>query len=222
MAAASIVYALWLFLPAYVANMSPVLTAKIVPRWKAPIDGGRMHKDGRRVLGDGKTWRGLVGGAVTAGLTALVLAAIVGAAAPSWLDGWDFGASGYTGGPISDQDACDVDVDCAPPTSAPWAMFLFGAIVGTFALTGDIVESYAKRRLGRERGAPWFPFDQLDFVVFALIGYVVAAPLLAAGWVFAALFGDWVILVTIIVGTPLLHLIVNRIGYWLRLKEVPW
>ena len=27
-----------------------------------------MHKDGNRILGDGKTWNGLIGGSVTSGL----------------------------------------------------------------------------------------------------------------------------------------------------------
>jgi CDP-2,3-bis-(O-geranylgeranyl)-sn-glycerol synthase len=90
------------------------------------------------------------------------------------------------------------------------------------ALVGDAAESYLKRRTGRDRGAAWFPFDQLDFVVFGLLGMLLASPLLPAGWVIEALFGHWLILTTLIVGTPALHLLVNRIGYWLKLKDVPW
>ncbi len=214
----SILQALWLFLPAYVANMSPVFSSKLLPKWTHPIDGGRMHKDGQRMLGDGKTWRGLAGGAVAAGLTALAMTAI----APHWdlVTGWDFGASGYTGGAIGAE--CPDTGGCEANTSPLWAVFLFGAIVGFFALAGDAVESFAKRRSGRPRGAPWFPFDQLDFVVFGLIGMLAASPLLAGGWVWEALAGDWIILTTLVVGTPALHLLVNRIGYWLKLKDVPW
>ena len=29
-----------------------------------PIDGGRVMKDGNRMLGDGKTWNGLIGGSL--------------------------------------------------------------------------------------------------------------------------------------------------------------
>lgn len=53
----SLLWAFWYILPAYVANASPVLVGG-----GRPIDGGRLWKDGRRVLGDGKTWRGLIGG----------------------------------------------------------------------------------------------------------------------------------------------------------------
>lgn len=207
-----ILQALWLFLPAYVANMSPVFTAKLLPWWKAPIDGGRVHKDGRRVLGDGKTWRGLVGGGVTGGLTAVAM----GAGAAGVFAGWDFGMRGYCDRPIGDLSACDA-------ISIPWySVFLFGFTVGFAALVGDAVESYFKRRRGKERGAPWFPFDQLDFVVFGLLGFLLGAPFLASDFAIVALTDHWLILTTILVGTPALHLLVNRIGYWLRLKEVPW
>jgi CDP-2,3-bis-(O-geranylgeranyl)-sn-glycerol synthase len=191
-----VLHALWLFLPAFVANMSPVFTAKLVPSWKQPIDGGRIHKDGRRVLGDGKTWRGLTGGALTGGLTAVALGLLAGGLFAEQDFGRSLGAH-------------------------PITIFLFGAIVGFMALVGDAVESYAKRRLGKARGDAWIPFDQLDFVVFGLLGAVLAAPLLP-GWAMQAYFGHWLVVATLIVGTPVLHLSVNRIGYWLKLKEVPW
>lgn len=195
----SILHALWIFLPAYVANMSPVLVAKVIPGWKAPIDGGRVAKDGQRVLGPGKTWRGLVGGTILGGVTAIAVSR--GAAAWGLMEGWDYGRD---------------------DGSAAWAVFLFGAFVGFMALVGDAVKSYFKRRTGRDRGRPWVPFDQLDFVVFGLAAMAIASPLLAGGWVVDALLDDWVILTTLVVLTPLLHFLVNVIGYVLRLKEVPW
>jgi CDP-2,3-bis-(O-geranylgeranyl)-sn-glycerol synthase len=223
-----ILQALWLFLPAYVANMSPVFSSKLIPKWSAPIDGGRMAKDGKRVMGDGKTWRGLAGGAVAGGFTALAMSAIAPAAgAAGWLAGWDFSAAGYYGGAIGGgAPPCPTDVSpCGTvdiASRAWYAIFLFGAIVGFFALSGDAIESYFKRRRGKERGAPWIPFDQLDFVVFGLVGMLVAAQLLADGWLMEAMFGHWGILATLLMGSPVLHLSVNRIGYWLKLKDVPW
>lgn len=53
----SLLWAFWYILPAYVANASPVLVGG-----GKPVDGGRHWKDGRRIFGDGKTWRGLLGG----------------------------------------------------------------------------------------------------------------------------------------------------------------
>ena len=201
--------ALWVFLPAYVANMSPVFVAKLIPRWTTAIDGGRLAKDGKRVLGPGKTWRGLMGGAVMAAVTALLLAQ----SATGIFDAYDFGRAGPR----------DRDGDLVPGSpSSLWAIALYGGFVGAMALVGDAVKSYFKRRRGKERGASWIPFDQLDFVVFGLAAMAVGAPLLADGWVLFALLGDPLVLPTIVVGTVGLHLLVNRIGYHLGLKEVPW
>jgi CDP-2,3-bis-(O-geranylgeranyl)-sn-glycerol synthase len=223
MAWGSVLYALLFFLPAYVANMSPLLVAKAIPGWKAPIDGGRMAKDGRRVLGKGKTWRGLVGGTVVGALTAVIIALVVPAYdEPGFFAGWDYGFHGFAGPPIGSSPDCPPEAKCALPESSLVAVALYGAILGFAALVGDAVKSYFKRRQGKEGGAPWVPFDQLDFVVFGLVAAFMAAPLLAEGWVVAALLDDWVVIVTLLVLTPALHFLVNVLGYWLKLKEVPW
>lgn len=212
----SILHALWIFLPAYVANMSPVLVAKLVPGWKAPIDGGRMGKDGKRILGPGKTWRGLVGGTILGGVTAGLVA--VGAFHWDLMAGWDYGAYAYDpASPIGERGD-----NAKLQESHPALIVLFGAFVGLMALVGDAVKSYFKRRIGKDRGRPWFPFDQLDFVVFGLLAMAIASPLLADGWVKAALLDDWVVLATLVILTPLLHFLVNVLGYVLKLKEVPW
>ncbi len=46
--------------------------------WPWPIDGGRVMKDGNRMLGDGKTWNGLIGGSLTAGVLCMLQVALVG------------------------------------------------------------------------------------------------------------------------------------------------
>ncbi len=55
---AVIVKALWLMLPAYIANPTAAVFGG-----GTPIDFGKKCLDGRRILGDGKTFRGLAGGA---------------------------------------------------------------------------------------------------------------------------------------------------------------
>ena len=54
-----IISLLYVLLPAYVANMAPVVFKSLFPQWTYPLDCYKMfwHK---RVLGDHKTWRGLV------------------------------------------------------------------------------------------------------------------------------------------------------------------
>ena len=72
---------LWLYLPGFIANTFAMMWGKWLPKtgygpW--PIDGGRSLKDGNRMLGDGKTWNGLIGGSLTAGLLCVLQLAIVG------------------------------------------------------------------------------------------------------------------------------------------------
>ena len=45
--------------PAYLANTIAVLTGG-----SYPIDQGKLYSDGNRILGDGKTWSGLIGGTI--------------------------------------------------------------------------------------------------------------------------------------------------------------
>ncbi len=52
-----IVKAVWLMLPAYIANPTAVVFGG-----GTPIDFGKNWRDGRRILGEGKTFRGLIGG----------------------------------------------------------------------------------------------------------------------------------------------------------------
>ena len=57
-----------------VANGTPILAASVFRGWGAhPLDGGRRLADGRRLLGDSKTWRGFVLAPVVTGLVALPL-----------------------------------------------------------------------------------------------------------------------------------------------------
>lgn len=190
----TILTALWLMLPAYLANMAPVFVGG-----GTPIDFGKTWKDGKRILGNGKTWRGLLLGSLVAAIATFPLQWVAGATA--WGDTFP------TWGP------------------APW-WFVFVLFLGLGALAGDAIESFFKRRTGRDRGAPWFPFDQLDFVVGSMAFGLLAAYLLQ--WTGATpgnLFVDLFTLervIAIVLLTPGLHLLVNWIGYKIGTKDVPW
>lgn len=64
---------LWFFLPAGIANMSPVLTRRlpILKHWNTPVDFGLTFK-GKRLTGDNKSWRGVIMGGLIAGLLGLI------------------------------------------------------------------------------------------------------------------------------------------------------
>ncbi|AKU06481.1 MULTISPECIES: CDP-2,3-bis-(O-geranylgeranyl)-sn-glycerol synthase [Haloferax] len=132
--------AFWAMLPAYVPNNAAVLAGG-----GRPIDGGRTW-GGRRVLGDGKTWRGTAAGTLAGTLLAVVLNAV---------------------GPAV-SGALGVSLPTFPLAAG------FGLALG--AMLGDIGASFLKRRSGRERGAAFPGLDQLDFVVGALVLALVAAP----------------------------------------------
>ncbi len=78
------------------------------------------------------------------------------------------------------------------------------------ALLGDAVGSFIKRRLGIERGKPAPLLDQLDFVFGAVF--------------LSSFIYDYTtkIILTLIIVTPILHLLANVVGYMLKLKDVPW
>jgi len=136
----AVVVAVWAMLPAYLPNNAAVLAGG-----GPPIDGGRQWR-GVRLLGDGKTWRGLAVGTVTGMGVAFLLSGL----APT--------ASELLG----------VGVPRFP------LVVVVSLPVG--AMLGDITASFVKRRTGRERGASLPLVDQLDLVVGALLLTFLAAP----------------------------------------------
>lgn len=57
-----------------VANGAPILVAwRLGPRWDCPLDAGLVLRDGRRLLGESGTLRGLVAAVVATALLAWVL-----------------------------------------------------------------------------------------------------------------------------------------------------
>jgi CDP-2,3-bis-(O-geranylgeranyl)-sn-glycerol synthase len=82
-----------------------------------------------------------------------------------------------------------------------------GFLMGFGAIFGDLVESYYKRKADIIPGKPWVPFDQLDFVIGGLaLSFFVYVPKAS-------------IVLIIILASPLLHILFNRIGYWLKLQK---
>ncbi|MCE4628551.1 MAG: CDP-2,3-bis-(O-geranylgeranyl)-sn-glycerol synthase [Desulfurococcales archaeon] len=67
-----------LVLPALVSNASPVVIAKLLNGRMHPIDFGRYFVDGRRILGDGKTWEGLAFGVAVGTLVGAIIGLALG------------------------------------------------------------------------------------------------------------------------------------------------
>lgn len=180
--------ALWFFLPAYVANPMAVVFGG-----GTPIDFGRILRDGERLFGDGKTWRGLAGGVASGALLGLILSTAVERAAPGTT--WSFGPG-------------------------PWWLPLGMSVLLAFgALLGDLWGAYVKRRLHKPRGSKAVGLDQYDFVVGAL-GVVALVPSWSASRFFQ---GDGLLgLLAIVLITPALHRTVSILGYRMGKKHEPW
>ncbi len=194
MAVEAIPQALWFFLPAFVANPSAVL-------WGGgtPMDFGRTLGDGERLFGDGKTWRGLVGGTLSGAALGLLLYLPFGLLAAT--SSWSFGL------PATDLGG------------AALLAFAASAALALGALLGDLVGAFVKRRMHKPRGAKAPGLDQYDFVAGGLL-----TSLLVASWSVPRFFsGDgWYGLLAIILITPALHRGVNIVGYRLGKKHEPW
>lgn len=65
---------LQLLLLILIANGAPIIAAAVCGDWGArPLDGGRVLADGYRLLGDSKTWRGLLLAPLACGFGAMLL-----------------------------------------------------------------------------------------------------------------------------------------------------
>src|SRR6266568_6711466 len=133
---AAVPQALWFFLPAFVANPTAVLFGG-----GTPIDFGRTLRDGQRLFGDGKTWRGLVGGTLSGALLGLLLTVPFNLFAPG--SSWSFGSY----------------------AEASFA----SALLALGALLGDLGGAFVKRRRHLPRGAKAPVLDRYDFVVGGLL-----------------------------------------------------
>jgi len=98
----------------------------------------------------------------------------------------------------------------------PHQTFTSIIVLSVGALLGDLVKSFIKRRLGKERGSKWPVADMYDLVAGALLLTLIVDP----SWLFANI--TLPIFVFILILTPVLHRSVNIIGYLLKVKEVPW
>ena len=177
---------LWLFLPAMIPN-----SAAVVFGGGTPVDFGRTW-GGKRILGDGKTWRGFFGGGFSGVALGLILIGIAYIFDPENL--WGFGQF--------------------------WSCLGILFCLSFGSLLGDMLGSLIKRRMGLARGQKAPILDQFDFVIGAFLVTTLFYPHwvydnYVEGWHIVAL-------VFVLIMTLILHRVVNIIGYRAGLKEEPW
>jgi CDP-diglyceride synthetase len=142
---------LWLALPIIVAGLVHLAVMKLdlLPALRRmPIDAGLTCR-GKRLFGDNKTWRGAV---VTIGATALAALGVAQLSACCW----------------------------SLPTLVPFATehpLLWGLLLGTGYIAGELPNSFAKRQFGIAPGAAgqgaagrvFWVADQLDSLAGMLV-----------------------------------------------------
>jgi len=179
---------LWIMMPAYLANTIAVLTGG-----RYPIDQGKIHSDGNRILGDGKTWSGLVGGTL-GGVFIGFLQVNLGEGLIEALSG-------------------SQDVDFWGENSIiVFFLLSFGA------LFGDMTASFIKRRSQLKRGDKSPLLDMFDFIGMALL----LSFIFANEWLMSWILEGYVPLFTLLIATPILHRGVNIIGFKIGVKNEPW
>lgn len=176
------------FFPAYIANLCPIAFSKlkIFGRFFAkPLDAGKML-GGKRLFGKNKTLGGFVFGSLGGVIGAVMVVIFI------FITKW------HSLGLLD--------------TSTILLYLCFGFLLGFGAMTGDLVESFLKRRIGIAEGKPWWFFDQADFVVGA--------------WLFSGLLipyaNTWPLFLVGMLITPPLHLLANFLAFKAKLKKVWW
>lgn len=154
---------------------------------KGRMDLGKNFIDGKRIFGDGKTVSGYIGGILL---------------------GTFFGFIVYI--PLSYFSLF--------PYDPGYIYLLFASLVLSWgSLTGDLLGSFTKRRMGIEKGQKGNIIDMWPFVLVAFLFSFIFTP----GF-FLSLYGNFIDIILILILTPVLHRSVNIIAYRMKLKDVPW
>lgn len=139
-----ILYSLWFFLPAGLANVSPIFAGKlpILENYSYPLDGF-LKLGGKRILGDHKTIRGILSG---------IFISIIVVYVQIYL---------YATNMFINKISLINYLQVNP--------ILLGFLFGFGALAGDAVKSFFKRRFLIDSGKSWFFFDQSDYIIGGII-----------------------------------------------------
>lgn len=175
---------LYFFVPAYAANMTPPLVRNIpaLHFFDVPVDFGRKLGNAR-IFGGHKTWRGVAASAVVGIIFVLI---------QKWLFQYRWVME------FSFIDYKTIDI------------WLFGILLVSGVILGDLVAAFIKRRLRLEPGAAFVPWDQTNYVIGC---FVTLEPYLKL---------DFDIWITLFFATFFLHLLINRFGYDLGIHKAKW
>jgi CDP-2,3-bis-(O-geranylgeranyl)-sn-glycerol synthase len=208
-----------LIMPAYLANAGMLIFGK----GGKPLDKGKTARDGNRLLGPGKTVKGLILGPLFGILVSLCIHGILiitWNGIESIIIGFWSGGREYILFKSTVSEAVDL-----------FKVYMTGArlydslgigllklcirvtLVSFSAAGGDLFGSWLKRRMNKNRGEPVWILDQLDFIIPALL---VSMPFIILDRNFIAIF------IFIVIFTPFMAIVSNTVAYLTGLKNVPY
>ncbi|MFO8016028.1 MAG: CDP-archaeol synthase [Candidatus Woesearchaeota archaeon] len=180
-----VIKSFYFMLPAYLANAAPVLTKNVLKSLARPLDMGH-HLRGRPLFGSHKTLRGLLAAIVAGIVVFLVQVCLHRFPLFQGIELFDY-SSFYS-----------------------QYYILPGFLLGFGAIMGDLVESLIKRQASINAGGRWIPWDQVDFLIGALLLF------------FLIYIPSWKVIVILFVLTPLIHIGMNHLAFYLNIRKVKW
>lgn len=171
-------YILFLSIPAFLGNSAPVFVAKLpYLRNWDTPIDGGKTFRNKPILGKNKTWRGFF----AAGFFGLL-----GGGFMLWMD---------------------LQITQYELFPASTTYLTYGMLCGFAAISGDVIESFAKRQLNIASGNPWIPFDYIDYIVTFLP--------ISALWI----TWTWPEAIFLLVFVCILNPISNFIGWCIGIKK---
>ena len=209
----NVITVLILYGPAYLANTGAMLFGKWIPDAnglpKIPIDQGRNWYDGNRILGDGKSWNGLLGGSFVSALLMLTSHTL-----------WEE-RSFENSKPFVDPLELTNESDWFWMFNDSLTAFILGFLLGLACLIGDSLGSFIKRRRGLKReGDISSKAPILDTMPFAISIFLFGF-ILFPGQILTQDVLVMPIIILLII-TPIIHRLTNILGYRMGLKDVPY
>lgn len=91
-----------------------------------------------------------------------------------------------------------------------WSNLWLSFLLSFGAVSGDLIKSFAKRQIGVDPHKPFVPFDEIDHTVTAMLLAKIFFPI------------PWAIVFVTVFLYFFIHAGSNVVGYWLRIKKVPY
>jgi CDP-2,3-bis-(O-geranylgeranyl)-sn-glycerol synthase len=173
---------IYLIIPGVFANMAPILVKNKFKKLAHPVDFNKTL-GGKPILGTHKTFRGFIFGILFGILVVYVQQLLYSIEFFSRISILDYSSYNFV---------------------------LLGFLVGFGALFGDSVKSFFKRRCNLKPGKSFFPWDQIDAPIGAII---------FISFIYKFSFS---LIVGIIIVSLLSHLLIRTVGYYLGINKERW